>query len=168
MCALPSISLNLFFWIPSICLRCFLGIGSLSEVLAWCQKSMWSCTWQSWMFLRKILCLKYAENEQKMDQVEGSLNLLKTCCLTMKVYIYAVGLEKFHIWENFGSWIVDQNAFSQSNCRIFKSTIYSEKINEIAWFFDVDTNSRKLKVDCKSFDFWCQGSIAVVLCSVVI
>ena len=41
----------------------------------------------------------------------------------MKVYItvIAVCLNKFHIWENSGSWDMAQNALGQSDCRIFQS-----------------------------------------------
>ena len=46
---------------------------------------------------------------------------------------------------------MDQNALSQSDSRIFKSTISSEQVNEIACILHVDTNSRKLKVDGEFF-----------------
>ena len=47
------------------------------------------------------------------------------------------------------SWDMGQNVLSQSDCRIFLSTISPEQINEIAWFLHVDTNSHKLIVDQK-------------------
>ena len=40
-----------------------------------------------------------------------------------------------HTWERSGSWDLGQNALSQSDCRIFKSTITLEQNNEKAWFF---------------------------------
>ena len=40
-----------------------------------------------------------------------------------------------------------QSALGQLDSRIFKSTISVEQNDEKAWFFDVDTNSLKLKVD---------------------
>ena len=41
----------------------------------------------------------------------------------MKVYIIviAVCLNKFHIWENSGSWDMDKNPLGQSDCGIFQS-----------------------------------------------
>ena len=45
-----------------------------------------------------------------------------------------------------------QNALSQLDCKIFKSIISPEQIDEIASFFlDVDTNSQKLKFDQNLF-----------------
>ena len=38
-----------------------------------------------------------------------------------------------------------------SDCRIFKSTISPEQINEIVSFLHVDTNSQKLKADQSFF-----------------
>ena len=46
---------------------------------------------------------------------------------------------------------MDQNALSQSDSRISKSTISSEQVNEIACILHVDTNSRKLKVNGEFF-----------------
>ena len=42
-----------------------------------------------------------------------------------------------------------QSALGQLDSRIFKSTISVEQNVEKAWFFYVDTNSLKLKVDWK-------------------
>ena len=41
----------------------------------------------------------------------------------MKVYITVTlaCLNKFHIYENSGSWDMDQNALGQSDCKIFQS-----------------------------------------------
>ena len=156
----------------------FLNSIYLLEVFSWNWIVIWSFGMVSEIYVKLYLaeldffeknimpqkCWKWAKNGPS----RGFFEFIENMLFDNESLYLCCGPGKFHIWENFGSWIVDQNAFSQSNCRIFKSTIYSEKINEIAWFFDVDTNSRKLKVDCKSFDFWCQGSIAVVLCSVVI
>ena len=51
----------------------------------------------------------------------------------------------------FPSWLIpymDQNALSQSDCRIFKSTFFPEEIDETALFF---ANSQKLQHDQKIF-----------------
>ena len=60
---------------------------------------------------------------------------------------------------------MDQNVFSQSDCRIFQSTISLEQINEIANdFLHVDTSSHKLKVDQKNFGWkWLKmGMVSLV------
>ena len=67
--------------------------------------------------------------------------------------LLAVFLHKSHIWENFCSWDIGQNALSQSYCRIFLNQLLLH--NE--WMrqhnvLHVDTNSQKLKVDRKFFD----------------
>ena len=43
-------------------------------------------------------------------------------------------LHKAHTWEKSGSWDISQNTLDQSDCRIFKSTIYVEQMDEIARF----------------------------------
>ena len=40
-----------------------------------------------------------------------------------KFILFAVFLYKSHTWEKSGSWDMRQNVISQSDCRIFKSTI---------------------------------------------
>ena len=58
----------------------------------------------------------------------------------MKIYInYYVPAQILYM-EKSCSWDIGQNALSQSNCKIFKSTIYLEQINETATFMHVDTN----------------------------
>ena len=47
----------------------------------------------------------------------------------------AVFLYRSCTWEKSGSWDMGQNALSQSDCRIFKSTISLEQNNEKAWCF---------------------------------
>ena len=44
-------------------------------------------------------------------------------------------LHKSYICENSCSWDIGWNALSQSDCRVFKSTISPEQIDEIASFF---------------------------------
>ena len=41
----------------------------------------------------------------------------------------------FYIWEKSCSWHIGQNALSQSDCRIFKSTSSSDQIDEPFSFF---------------------------------
>ena len=52
----------------------------------------------------------------------------------MKVHIISFAAEKIPYLENFASWIMSQNVLNQSDCRIRKSTIHKEKIDESTWF----------------------------------
>ena len=82
----------------------------------------------------------------------------------MKVYITVilVCLNKFHIWENSGSWDMVQNALRQSDCRIFQSQdsktgCISKRNNEINWFLVCPSNSF-LRIGSLGFsDFWHNG-----------
>ena len=47
----------------------------------------------------------------------------------------AVFLHRSCTWEKSGSWDMGQNALSQPDCRIFKSTISLEQNNEKTWCF---------------------------------
>ena len=44
-------------------------------------------------------------------------------------------LTKSYIWEKSCSWVIGKNVLSQSDCRIFKSTISPEQVDETASFF---------------------------------
>ena len=46
--------------------------------------------------------------------------------------LFAVLLHKFNIWGKSGSWNIDHNVLSQSDYRIFKSTVSPEQNDEIA------------------------------------
>ena len=50
-----------------------------------------------------------------------------------KFMLFAAFLHKSHIWEK-SFWDVGQNPLSQSDCRIFKSNISSEQIDETTSF----------------------------------
>ena len=50
--------------------------------------------------------------------------------------------------------------FSASQIAIFFINHISRKINKIAWFLHVDTNSHKLKIDGKSFG-WAKSKMVV-------
>ena len=63
----------------------------------------------------------------------------------MKIYITCCASAESLYWEKSCSWDVGQNALSQSDCRIFKSTIFPEQIDEKPYFLYVDTNSQKIK-----------------------
>ena len=55
----------------------------------------------------------------------------------MKIYIICCVAAQILYWEKFCSWDMGQNALSQSHCRIFKSIISPEQIDETASFFDM-------------------------------
>ena len=56
-----------------------------------------------------------------------------------------------------------QNILSQSDCRIFKSTLSPEQVNETAWFLHFDTNSHKSKVDRKNFGLaWLKMGVIIL------
>ena len=59
---------------------------------------------------------------------------------------------KVHTWWKSDYWDMGQNALGQSDCRIFKSTISLEKMDETARCFYTDTNSWKFKVALKYFE----------------
>ena len=85
---------------------------------------------------KKHFCPKNWENEQKMGKKEDFLNLLENLVIffnlvfIMKVFV--VLLHKSHIRQKFGSWDISQNALSQSDYRVFKSTISLEQNDEKA------------------------------------
>ena len=54
---------------------------------------------------------------------------------TMKVYIICYVTAQNPFLEKYGSWDMNQNALGQSDCRILKSTISLEQMDEIARFF---------------------------------
>ena len=62
--------------------------------------------------------------------------------------LLALCLHKSHIWENSGSRVMSQNAFSQSDCRILKSAISQEKIDQSTCFWHAVIDSRNIKI-CK-------------------
>ena len=49
--------------------------------------------------------------------------------------LFGVLLHKSHIWKKSFFWNIGQNSLSQSDYRIFKSTISPDQIDEIASFF---------------------------------
>lgn len=55
----------------------------------------------------------------------------------LKLILLAFCLLKSHIWESSGSWVMNQNGLSQSDCMIFKSAVYicQEENDGSTWFF---------------------------------
>ena len=49
----------------------------------------------------------------------------------------ATSLWKFHACENSSSWDNGKKALGQSECRILKLAISQERMDELAWFFDM-------------------------------
>ena len=81
-------------------------------------------------------------------------------CSVMKIYIICCVLAQILCWEKSCFWDTGQNALSQSDCRIFKSIISPEQVDEIAWFLHVDANSQKLKASWKYFG-WAGSEMGV-------
>ena len=97
--------------------------------------------------------IKNSSPKTQMYQKYAFLNLLKNLVVnffwiwpTMKVYICYVITQSPYLGKvcflRYG-----QNALGQSDCRVFKSTISLEQMNEISRFLCADTNSWILKVD---------------------
>ena len=85
----------------------------------------------------------------------------------MKIYIICLFLYKYSIWEKSCSRDIGKNALSHSDCRIFKSIISLEQIDETASFLHVDENSQKLKVNWKAFGGgWSKLSVANLVLTV--
>ena len=59
--------------------------------------------------------------------------------------------KKSYIWEKSCSWDIGENALSQSGCRIFKSFISSEQIDETASFLACGYKRKKVKSWLKIF-----------------
>ena len=55
--------------------------------------------------------------------------------------LFAVFLHASHTWKKSGSLYMYQNAFGQSHCMNFKSTVYLEKIMRKPDFLHIDTDS---------------------------
>ena len=82
-------------------------------------------------FLKIMFCPKNGENGPSLGFLEciGKLSFFSQFFIffliysVMKVYdtVIVVCVNKFHIWENSGSWDMAQNALGQSDCGIFQS-----------------------------------------------
>ena len=69
-----------------------------------------------------------------MGKKEDFLNLLENLVIFLNLVfimkVFVVLLHKSHIRQKFGSWDMSQNALSQSDYRVFKSTISLEQNDE--------------------------------------
>ena len=101
-------------------------------ILAWCSKLLWDCAWQPNFFAQKLG--EWAKNRlfdfKEKSGHSFSLNLFHKFFFLL----FDVFLHKSYIWEKYFSWDIGQNALSQSDCRIFKSSISPEQIDETASF----------------------------------
>ena len=90
---------------------------------------MKSCMTKPYFWDERIIPRNWPKKDQK-------LKTLKIWSLILFWFIlFAVFLNKSVIWGKSGSWDMGQNALSQLDCRIFKSTISLEQNDEIARFF---------------------------------
>ena len=69
----------------------------------------------------------------------------------MKFYVICYVPAQVVYWEKSCSWEIDQNVLSQSDCRIFKSTISPKQIDEITLFFTCWYKFIKIKSWLKIF-----------------
>ena len=93
-----------------------------------------------------------------MGQKSGFLNLNKNLvinflwiCSIMKIYIICCVPAQILYWEKSCSWDIGQNHLSQSDCRIFESTISPEQIDETASFFACCYKFTKIESSLKIF-----------------
>ena len=68
---------------------------------------------------------------------------------------YLLFLHKSYIWEKSCSWVIDFIVLSQSDCRIFKSTISSEQMYGTASFFACWHKFTKKLIK----NGWCQSGL---------
>ena len=124
-------------------------------------------------FLKIMFCPQNRENMPSLWFFEciGKFSLFSqfkffSIWSIMKVYITitAVCLNKFHIWENSGSWDMAHNALGQSglqdfsiNCRTLKLAVSHKEINEINWFLVCPSNSFLRNGSLGFSDFWHNG-----------
>ena len=146
---------------PPICLGVFLELdheillnsGMVLETL------MKLCMTEPESSKKNCFCSKNNGNGPKIDQKQGVFfNLKKNLvinfhwiCSIMKIYIISCVPAQILYCEKSCSWDIGQNIFSQSDCRIYKSTISPEQIGETASFFACRYKFTKLKVDQKIF-----------------
>ena len=97
--------------------------------MAWCYKPIRS----AWSFGKH-----FAPKIREIGQKQGFLNYLKNLvmnvfliCSTMKVYIICFGPAQIPYLGKYGPRDMDQSAFGQSDCRIFRSSICLEQNDEI-------------------------------------
>ena len=122
----------------------FLGIGL--QLFFW--NSAWCCPW-AWHldFLKKDI---FASKMGKMGQKWGVLGNQKSwSIICLEVCIICCIPVQIPYFGKIGFCDMNQNALGQSDCRIFKSTISQEQIDEIAWFVAWWSNSWKLKIYLK-------------------
>ena len=72
--------------------------------------------------------------------------------LQLKFILFAILLHKAHIRENFGPWDMGQNALGKWDCRISKSTISFEQMDEIGRFFALGWKFLNIKSWSKIFE----------------
>ena len=109
-------------------------------------------------FLGKAFLPQKLGNGPKIGQKLGFLNLKKSLvinfpwiCSIMKIYIICcVPVQTFY-WEKCCSWDIGQNALSCSDCRISKSSISPEQIDETASYCACWYKFRKIKSWLKIF-----------------
>ena len=147
----------------------FLGIGSLAFSEFWHgARNPYHVVHNRAGCLRN-LCLPSKIGE--MSQKQGFLNLKKNSinnfhriCSIMKICLISSVLAQILYLGKVLFGDIVQNGLSQSDFRIFKSTISPKQINEKAWFFACWYKLQKLKVN-RNFYGWEWSKIVWPICS---
>ena len=102
------------------------------------------CMTRPEFFEKKTFCCKNWGNGPKIGFFEFFLKKLVInfhwICSIIKIYIICCDPAQTRFWEKSCSWDIDQNALSQSDCRI-------NKFKRQRHFLHVDTNWQKSKAD---------------------
>ena len=122
--------------LPSSCQSgCFLGIGSLGVSEFGMVLEIMLCVITEPDFLGKLFLPPKLGKWTKNRPKKGFWNLKTNLVINfhwigsiVKTLLFAVFLHKSYIGKNLVLWDIGQNGLSQSDCRIFKSTI-SHEIN---------------------------------------
>ena len=107
--------------------------------------------WPVWSWDSKIDLISRMNWWNELIFLHASTNVgnTKSICSIIKIYTICCVLAQILYWEKSCSRDVGQNALNQSDCKIFKSTISPEQIDEIVscWY-------KFTKVKNSSKTFW--------------
>ena len=70
--------------------------------------------------------------------------------LNWKLVLLLIFHHQSHIWQNSGSWVIGQNAVTQSNCRIASNVISQGRSGKVH-FWNADKHQSFLQVDSITF-----------------
>ena len=111
---------------------CFRGIGLLGFSEFWHgARNSYHVVCDSQIFWKNFFCPKNWGNGPKIGFFEFEVKCGQKFSLNLfyDENLFALFLRKFYIWGKSCSWDIGQNGLSQSDSRIFKSTISQKKKN---------------------------------------